>query len=87
VQPAAAERAAELVSGLNARGYWPTPMVNTSNPWIGEAPAAVTGGEYQSTNVGDLYDTSPYRTDYPVEVISTAAFVRNMGDLIEVLAG
>jgi hypothetical protein len=87
LQPTATGRAAELVSGLNARGYWPTPMTNTSNPWIGEAPAAVTGGEYQSTNVGDVYDTSPYRTDYPVEVISTAAFVRNMGDLIEALAG
>lgn len=86
-QPTAAGRSAELVSGLNARGYWPTPMTNTSNPYIGEAPAAVTGGEYQSTNVGDIYDTSPYRTDYPVEVISTAAFVRNMGDLIEALAG
>ncbi|HYC98718.1 pectate lyase [Brevundimonas sp.] len=86
-QAPSAGRSAELVSGLNARGYWPTPMTNVSNPWIGEAPAAVTGGEYQSTNVGDIYDTSPWRTDYPVEVISTAAFVRNMGDLIEALAG
>jgi hypothetical protein len=83
----AAGRAAELIAGLNARGYWPTPLANTSNPYIGEAPAVVTGGEYQSTNVGDLYDTSPYRTDYPVEVISTATFVRNIGDLIETLAG
>ena len=85
-QSTAAGRAAELVSGLNPRGYWPTPMTNTSNPYIGEAPAAVTGGEYQTTNVGDIHDTSPWRTDYPVEVISTAAFVRNMGDLIEALA-
>lgn len=87
LQSIAAGRAAELVWGLNPRGYWPTPMTNTSNPYIGEAPAAVTGGEYQTTNVGDTHDTSPWRTDYPVEAISTAAFVRNMGDLIEALAG
>jgi hypothetical protein len=86
IQATPAGRVAELVSGLNLRGYWPAPMTNTSNPYIGEAPTAVTGGEYQTTNVGDLYDTSPYRTDYPVEVVSTAAFVRNIGDLIEALA-
>ena len=85
-RPPSAERVAELIAGLNARGYWPTPMTNTSNPYIGAAPLAVTGGEYQTTNVGDIHDTSPYRTDYPVEVISTATFVRNMGELIGGLA-
>ena len=80
-------RAAELLASLNARGYWPTPMTNTSNPFIGDGPATPTPGEFQSTNVGDIYDTSPYRTDYPVEAISTAAFIKNMGDLIETLEG
>ena len=37
--------------------------------------------------VGDLWDTSPYQTDFPVESISTQAFIRNMGDLIEALEG
>lgn len=82
-----AGRAAEILSALSGKDYWSAPMTNTSNPYIGEAPAAVTGGEYQATNVGDLWDTSPYRTDFPVEAISTAAFVRNMGDLIETLEG
>ncbi len=82
-----ADKVGQLVAGLNAAGYWPTPMTNTSNPYIGEAPAAVTPGEFQSTNVGDIYDTSPWRTDFPVETIATGAFVRNMGDLIEALAG
>lgn len=81
-----AGRIAQLTSSLNDRGYWPSPMTNTSNPYIGAAPAEVTGGEYQTTNVGDLYDTSPYRTDYPVETISTSGFVRNMGELIELIA-
>ena len=80
-------RAAELIAGLNARGYWPSPLTTTSNPYVGEAPAAVTGGEYQTTRVGDLWDTSPYTTDYPVECVSTQVFIRNMGELIETLAG
>ncbi len=81
-----AGRAAELIAGLNARGYWPTPLTTTSNPYIGDAPAAVTGGEYQMTRVGDLWDTSPYRTDFPAEGVSTSVFIRNMGELIETLA-
>ena len=35
--------------------------------------------------VGDLWDVSPYNTDFPVEGISTAVFIKNMGDLIEAL--
>ena len=85
-RPVAAGRAAELAASLNARGYWPTPMTTTSNPYNGPSPEAVTGGEYQTTRVGDLWDTSPYNTDFPVEAISTEAFVRNIGDLIEALS-
>lgn len=81
-----ATRVAELIAGLNSRGYWPTPLTTTSNPYIGDAPEAVTGGEYQMTRVGDLWDTSPYRTDFPVEGVSTSVFIRNMGELIETLA-
>ncbi|CAN5275238.1 pectate lyase [soil metagenome] len=84
--PTAPTRVAELVSGLNARGYWPSPMTTTSNPYNGPSPEAVTGGEYQTTRVGDLWDTSPYTTDFPVECGSTQVFVRNIGDLIEGLA-
>ena len=80
-----ANRAAEVMAGLNARGYWSTPLTTTSNPYKGPSPTAVTGGEYQMTRVGDLWDTSPYLTDFPVEGVSTSVFVRNMGDLIEAL--
>jgi hypothetical protein len=82
-----AGRAAELIAGLNARGYWPTPLTATSNPYIGPGSATPTGGEYRITRVGDLHDTSPWITDYPVEGVSTESFVRNMGDLIETLEG
>ena len=84
-QAPAAGHAAELIDALNDRSYWPSPLTTVSNPYNGPSPAAVTGGEYQSTNVGDLWDTSPYKTDFPVECISTQVFVRNMGDLIETL--
>ena len=73
------------MAGLNARGYWPTPLTTTSNPYKAPSPTAVTGGEYQMTRVGDLWDTSPYNTDFPVEGVSTSVFIRNMGDLIESL--
>ena len=86
-RPPAAGRAAELIAGLNARGYWPTPLTATSNPYIGPGPATPTGGEYRITRVGDLHDTSPWNTDYPVEGVSTESFIRNMGDLIETLEG
>jgi hypothetical protein len=85
-RPVAPTRAAELAAGLNARGYWPSRLTTTSNPYIGPSPEAVTGGEYQTTRVGDLWDVSPYTTDFPVEGISTQTFITNMGDLIEALA-
>lgn len=85
--PATPGRASQLIGSLNARGYWPTPMTTTSNPYRGASPKEVTGGEYQMTRVGDLWDTSPYNTDFPVEAVSTQAFIRNMGELIEALQG
>jgi hypothetical protein len=82
-----ADRVARTIGALNPRGYWPSLLTTTSNPYIGEAPAAVTGGEYRVTRVGDLWDTSPWTTDFPVEGVSTAVFIKNMGDLIEALEG
>ncbi|MES2860123.1 MAG: pectate lyase [Pseudomonadota bacterium] len=85
-RPPAAARAGQLLTSLNARGYWPTPLTATSNPYIGDGSATPTGGEYRITRVGDLTDTSPWNTDFPVEGVSTESFVRNMGDLIEALS-
>ena len=45
-------RAAELVAGLNARGYWPSPLTTTSNPYIGEAPAAVGRDDADGHHLG-----------------------------------
>lgn len=84
-KPVDAAKLAELVGGLNARGYWPVKLTTSSNPYIGDGPAMPVGGEYRTTRVGDPSDTSPYTTDYPVDGISTQTFVKNMGDLIKAL--
>lgn len=84
-EPPTSERVAELIGSLNERGYWPTPLTTTSNPYIGPSPAEVQPGEFRITRVGDKWDTSPYITDFPVEGISTSAYIRNMGVLIRAL--
>jgi hypothetical protein len=74
-----------LIAGLNARGYWPTPLRAISNPYIGDGSAEVAPGEYRITRVGDASDTSPYITDFPVMGVSTGEYIKNMGVLIQAL--
>lgn len=78
-----AERAAALVGGLNAEGYWPTPLAAISNPYTGARPPAKPDGDYATTHVGDATDTSPYPTERPELGISTGAYVQNMTTLID----
>jgi PelA/Pel-15E family pectate lyase len=82
VQRPGAERVEALVSGLNAEGYWPTPLMATSNPYIGDGPTTPAPGDYSQTLVGDPSDTSPYTTDRPVTGISTGTFIQNMSALL-----
>ncbi len=74
-----------LLDGLNNRGYWPTPLNYTTNPYIGAGPEKPTQGDYRSTNVGDKWDTSPYRTNDPIIGISTGVYIKNMAELIRYL--
>ncbi|WNO54814.1 pectate lyase [Stakelama saccharophila] len=74
-----------IVAGLNAQGYWPTELKATSNPYIGDPSDAPADKDYETTRVGDRYDTSPYYADKPVIGISTAAYLNNMGKLISAL--
>ena len=83
--PAEPDVVAGLVSRLNERGYWPTPLRAVSNPWIGDGPSEVAPGEFRITRVGDASDTSPYITDFPVMGVSTGEYIKNMGVLIEAL--
>ncbi len=79
------EKVAGLVRGLNAQGYWPTPLVATSHPYTGMTPPATSDGDYSQTHVGDMSDTSPYPTDKPVMGISTGTYIQNMAALIDYL--
>jgi PelA/Pel-15E family pectate lyase len=79
-------KVANLVEGLNADGYWPTPLTAVSNPYIGDGPADPAQGDFSATLVGDASDTSPYVTDNPKIGISTGTFIQNMSALMQVVA-
>ncbi len=79
------EQATLLVAGLNQQGYWPTPLYYTTNPYKGVAPITKANHNYAATMVGDEWDTSPYPVDNPVMGISTGAYIKNMGVLIQYL--
>ncbi|PUA29524.1 MAG: pectate lyase [Cellvibrio sp. 79] len=81
------KKAGNLISELNANGYWPTPLFYTTNLYIGKPKANIGRGDnrYANTMVGDKWDTSPYPVDNPVMGISTGAYIRNMGILIRYL--
>lgn len=84
--PAAdATRAGNLVAGLNAQGFWPTPLRTTSHPYIGAGPATPAPGDFCATLVGDAYDTSPYHAENPPMGISTGVFIAHMCALITFL--
>jgi len=74
----------EVISTLNAQGYWTAPLGRNSHPYAGPGSKQVAPGKFSDTNVGDDTDTSPY-PDPRMTGISTAAFVRNMSVLIRAL--
>jgi hypothetical protein len=80
------EKVQTLLGSLNRQGYWPTPLVATSNPYTGAKPPATADRDYSQTHVGDATDTSPYPTDKPELGISTGTYIQNMGALIDWLA-
>lgn len=71
-----------LIGGLNAEGWWPTPLRATSNPYAGPGSPTPAPGDYSTTRVGDHTDTSPYLTDAPAIGISTGTYIQNMAALI-----
>lgn len=79
------DRVAGLVTGLNKDGYWPTPLRSATHPYEGDGPKEIAPGDFSRTQVGDDYDTSPYRDDNAAMGISTAGYIRNMATLLEFL--
>lgn len=82
VRRPSADQAQILIAGLNAEGYWPTPLTAVSQPYIGDPGPTPSPGDFAQTLVGDRYDTSPFVTDNPVIGISTGAFIQNMSSLL-----
>jgi hypothetical protein len=89
------QRAAQLVASLNAEGFWPSPLRQTSNPYKGDGPMEVAPGNFVSTQVGDSWDTSPYGGGFGrggggqggPQGISTQSFIGNIRSLIGYLGG
>ncbi len=76
---------ARLISSLNGEGFWPTPIRYTSHRYTYDGSKVPVPGDYSQELVGDDTDTSPYLDPNPPLGISTGAYVRNMGALIECL--
>jgi PelA/Pel-15E family pectate lyase len=76
--------AAEIIGGLNERGFWLAPLGYNTHPYRGPAPAAIASGDFAQGHVGDEYDTSPF-PDPKLMGISVEAYIRNMGVLIRAL--
>ena len=82
------DRVGKIVGELNGQGYWPTPLVATSNPYTGQ-PASTrppAGEPYATTRVGDASDTSPYIADNPPIGISVGTYIQNMAVLTQYLS-
>ena len=73
----------EIIGALDAQGRWLSPLGSTSNPYKPGASTDPSGEtRYASTNVGDEYDTSPYRCEDGTMCISTRDFINKMAALI-----
>ncbi len=77
----------EILGAIASRPYWEGVFAN-SHPYIG-VPPAYTGPptqQYATTQVGDAYDTSPYRFGEDFRGISMQEYINNMAKLIHYLA-
>ena len=74
----------EIVSSLDSLGRWLSPLGSTSNPYkAGADPTPSHEKAFASTNVGDEFDTSPYRCTDGTLCISTRDFIQKMTALVE----
>lgn len=83
IEKPGSEQVAELVSGLNDEGYWPTPLRAVSNPYTGDGDVVAAPGDFSQTRVGDASDTSPYVAENPALGISIGSFIQNMSALMQ----
>lgn len=77
---------ADLISGLNAQGYWPTPITAISNVYRPDDEAAkLPATKAANGQMMDARDTSPYTVANPVMGISTGTYINNMSRLIKLV--
>ena len=74
------------LTSLNATGFWPAPLPQTSYAYRGPANPANVPGDFATTHVGDETDTSPFTDTAKTTSISTAEYLRNMNVLVQWLA-
>lgn len=83
-KPAEKSEIREIINAMDDRGRWLSLLDNTSNPWIPCPDASPSNDDsYCSTNVGDKYDTSPYRAEFPAYGISVRDYIGKMKKLIQ----
>lgn len=76
----------KIISDLDSEGRWLTKNAFISNPFIGEPETGdSTTVKYETTRVGNKYDTSPYENSTDEKYISTGDFIRNVSLLLRFL--
>jgi len=71
----------QVIKSLGSRDYWEGIFAN-SNPYIGDGPEQPTPGDFRCTQVGDKYDTSPFRFGEDFKGVTTSDYISNMFKLI-----
>lgn len=71
----------QIIGEIEKKPYWEGTFAN-SYPFVGHGPKEVSDGDFRCTQVGDQYDTSPFRFSEETKGITTSAYIRNMFRLI-----
>ena len=72
----------EIMQALDKEGRWLVKHAAISHPYIGDGQKQEPTDQYQSTNVGDETDTSPYRDPSDQDYLSTGEYIKNMNLLM-----
>ena len=75
----------EIINSLDSRNRWLTKRGRTSHPYAGDGQKQEPTEKYNTTDVGDETDTSPYSDNSGQEYISTGLYIRNMRTLLNFL--
>ncbi|MDD2560256.1 MAG: pectate lyase [Bacteroidales bacterium] len=85
VQTNTTVRIQEIIASLNEEGYWPAPLVLTTNPYIGEGCVDDPVPELYEETLKHPFNTQFYRSEDPPIGISVNTYIQNMGILLKYL--